>query len=104
MRHRDFYGVVAGGDGAFGKAVALCSEYYGELVFFHKSLVVNADGVVGKVAKVIEDIDNLAPSGTVQIDGKEWTARSKDGSVIKKDSLVTIDKIEGVKLIVKEGK
>ncbi len=64
----------------------------------------NADGVVGKTAKVTEDIDNMAPSGTVYVAGKEWTARSKDGSIIKKDSLVTIDKIEGVKLIVKEGK
>ncbi|MBR7073208.1 MAG: NfeD family protein, partial [Eubacterium sp.] len=33
-------------------------------------------------------------------DGKVWTARSSDKSIIPKDSIVTVEKIDGVKLIV----
>ena len=61
----------------------------------------NADRCIGKEAVVIEDIDNLAPSGQVKADGKVWTARSATGENIPKDTVVTVEKIDGVKLIVK---
>jgi membrane protein implicated in regulation of membrane protease activity len=60
----------------------------------------NADRCIGQDAVVIEDIDNLAPTGQVKTDGKVWTARSSDQNVIPKDSVVTVEKIDGVKLIV----
>lgn len=60
----------------------------------------NADSVIGKTAVVIEDIDNINAKGFVKIDGKIWSARSTDGSEIKKDSLVLVEKISGVKLMV----
>ena len=47
-------------------------------------------------------IDNLNAKGQVSIDGMEWTARSEDGSEIKKDALVEVVAIEGVKAIVKQ--
>ena len=41
-----------------------------------------------------------ATSGAVYVDGKTWTARSADGSVLPAGSRVEIRRMEGVKLIV----
>ena len=60
----------------------------------------NADRCIGQEGVVLEDIDNLLPTGQVRADGKVWTARSSDGRKIPKDSLVTVERIDGVKLIV----
>ena len=60
----------------------------------------NADRVLGETAKVTETIDNLAGTGAVYVDGKTWTARSADGSVLPAGSRVEIRRMEGVKLIV----
>ena len=62
----------------------------------------NADRCVGMQGVVTEEIDNLAPSGQVKADGKVWTARSSTGEKIPKDAVVTIEKIDGVKLIVND--
>ena len=62
----------------------------------------NADRCIGMEAVVIEEIDNLAPSGQVKADGKVWTARSASGEKIPKDTIVTVEKIDGVKLIVND--
>lgn len=61
---------------------------------------VNADRCIGENAIVIEEINNLLPTGQVKVDGKVWSARSSDQSVIPKDTIVTVEKIDGVKLIV----
>ena len=47
-----------------------------------------------------EDIDNEAGTGAVYVDGKTWTARSSDGSVIPIGTKVTVERMEGVKLFV----
>lgn len=62
----------------------------------------NADALIGQQAVVIEEISNLDEKGCVRIKGLEWSARSEDGRIIPKDSVVTIVKIEGVKLIVSQ--
>ena len=62
----------------------------------------NADRCIGQVAVVTEDIDNVAAKGQVSISGTVWTARSSDGTVIPKDEKVKVEKIEGVKVIVKK--
>ena len=66
----------------------------------NKTQPTNADRVIGCPAVVTEEINNLEGSGAVKIDGKEWTARSEDGSFIPSDSIVKVVRIEGVKLIV----
>jgi len=63
----------------------------------------NADRYVGQVAVVTETIDNIEAKGQVNVSGAIWTARSADGSVIEKDEKVTVEKIDGVKLIVKKN-
>ncbi len=61
----------------------------------------NADRCIGQTAVVTEDIDNIEGKGQVHVNGVTWTARSSDGSVFRKDERVIVEKIEGVKLIVK---
>lgn len=62
----------------------------------------NADRVIGQTAMVTQEINNIQSTGEVKIDGKLWTARSCDDKVLPPNSLVTVEKIDGVKLIVKE--
>lgn len=61
----------------------------------------NADRCIGQTAVVIEEINNIEGKGQVHVNGIPWTARSLDGTVFKKDELVTVERIDGVKLIVK---
>ena len=60
----------------------------------------NADRVIGMACRVTEDIDNIAATGAVSVQGKIWTARSKTGQPFKEGDLVRAVAIEGVKLIV----
>lgn len=69
--------------------------------YVHAKVVpTNADRCIGEQALVIQDIDNIKQQGEVNIKGAIWTARSVNGEVIAKDSIVIIDAIEGVKLMV----
>lgn len=61
----------------------------------------NADRFIGQTAVVTEPIDNIHGKGAVTVGGLEWTARTVDGKTVEKDALVTVEKIEGAKLIVK---
>ena len=61
----------------------------------------NADRFIGQTAVVTEKIDNIAGKGQVSVNGIIWTARSSDNTVIETEQKVTVEKIEGVKLIVK---
>lgn len=70
--------------------------------YFNKNRTkTNVESVVGKQAIVTGRIDNLRGEGRIVTDGMEWTARSLDGSVVEEGTVVIIEKIEGVKAIVK---
>ena len=61
----------------------------------------NVDSLIGQKAVVTETIDNLAQTGKVLINDVDWTARTEDGMpAIEKKAVVTIKKVQGVKLIV----
>lgn len=63
----------------------------------------NADALIGRDCVVTENIDNIAGTGAVKVDGKVWTARSVDENAhFQAGSIVTAVRIEGVKLIVTE--
>ena len=64
------------------------------------AVATNADRVLGGTARVTEAIDNTVPCGAVYIDGKTWSARSENGTVIPQGVLVTVCRMEGVKLFV----
>lgn len=59
----------------------------------------NINALIGDTGIVIMDIAEHAP-GQVKIKGQIWTAVSKSGTSIPKDSEIIVHSIEGVKLIV----
>ena len=61
----------------------------------------NVEGLIGQEALVLEEINNIRETGCARLEGKEWTARSMNDTVIPKDTVVTVERIGGVKLIVK---
>ena len=62
----------------------------------------NADSLVGRQARVTQEINNVLGTGSAVVNGQEWTARSeKDDAVHPPDAVVEICAIRGVKLIVK---
>ena len=67
-----------------------------------KAVPTNLDRVLGDSGKVTETIDNENSTGAVYVDGKTWTARSEDGAVIPAGTVVTVVRMEGVKLFVKK--
>jgi membrane protein implicated in regulation of membrane protease activity len=59
----------------------------------------NVDALPGQLAQVIMDIEPLKV-GQVQVNGLVWSAIGKNNEYIKKDQVVKIIAVEGVKLIV----
>ncbi len=63
----------------------------------------NADAVIGREGLVTEEISNVEGKGAVKVGGKVWTARSaEDSAHFVPGDIVMVDRIEGVKLIVKQ--
>ena len=70
----------------------------------HKNKIkTNADVVVGKKAIVTESICPIEGKGQVKVDGKIWSAKTETSEEIEKNELVTVEKIEGVHLVVSKG-
>lgn len=64
----------------------------------------NVDSLVGVTALVTEPIDNQKGTGSVVIGGQTWTARSsKDDMVIEAEETVVVERIAGVKAIVRRA-
>ncbi|HAK57407.1 MAG TPA: NfeD family protein [Lachnospiraceae bacterium] len=61
----------------------------------------NMDMLLKEQALVIENIDNDAGTGKVKVRDIEWTARTESGERIEAGEMVEIQRIDGVKLIVK---
>ena len=68
--------------------------------FTPKLVKTNVEAVVGQTGPVIVAIDNVLAEGRVKLGGMEWAARSTDGQPIPLDTLVTVDRVEGVKVFV----
>lgn len=60
----------------------------------------NVDAVVGKEALVTEEIHNLQATGAVKLSGVVWTARATNDQIIPVDTVVKVDRVEGVKVYV----
>ena len=61
----------------------------------------NAESLIGQQAVVLKDVDTLHAAGLVEVNGQEWSAKDEPNGFIPKDSVVSIEGIQGVKLIVK---
>ena len=62
----------------------------------------NSRALIGKVAKVVQPIDNLLSQGRVIVEDMDWSARSENGEPIDAGEEVLIKEIQGVKLIVEK--
>ncbi len=67
-----------------------------------KTILTNANSLIGKKAIVIKEIDNLQGTGQIKIGGEIWSAQNESDTTISENQEVEIIKIEGVKLIVKQ--
>lgn len=73
--------------------------------FVHpKKQATNADRVLNQKGIVVEKINNIKATGQVKVDGKVWSARSTDNSIIDVNEEIIIKEISGVKLIVERTK
>ena len=62
-----------------------------------------AQALVGKRSLVTETIDNLHATGAVQVNGQFWSAKAvDDDEIIRKDTVVMISEVDGVRLAVKK--
>lgn len=79
----------------------ICTRPFAIKYINRKNVKTNTESLVGKHAKVIEPISNINNTGAAIIEGLEWTARAENESmVIPVNTIVTVVRIEGVKLIV----
>jgi len=63
----------------------------------------NYEGIIGKVVRITQDVDNIAEKGCAVVNGQEWTVRAVDDkSRIAAGSLVKVVDIRGVRLIVEK--
>lgn len=67
----------------------------------HETVKTNADRCIGQECVVTEEINNILGKGQVNIKGIIWTARSQGGETVPVGTVVTVERIEGVKVIVK---
>ena len=86
---------------AVSAALLACLRPFIKKVAQPKKEPTNFDRILGQTVPVTEKIDNIRGVGAVRADGKEWSARSADGQPIEQDALVTVEKVEGVKVIVR---
>ena len=68
-----------------------------------KLVKTNVDAVIGSIGRVIEPINNDLSQGRVKIANLEWSARSSSGEPIDTDTMIQVDRIEGVKVYVSKA-
>lgn len=62
----------------------------------------NYEGIIGKIIRISERVDNIAQTGTAVVNGQEWTVRAEqDADILEVGTIVKVVNISGVKLIVK---
>ena len=85
---------------AVSAALLLALRPFARKINAGKDYATNVDSNIGKLAVVVEPIDNLRGTGRVMIGSVDWTARSEDGSVIAEGEKVRVLRVEGVKVCV----
>lgn len=68
-----------------------------------KRVKTNYEGIIGKIVRITQDVDNINGTGCAVVNGQEWTVRAnEDNSKIAAGSLAKVVNISGVKLIVEQ--
>lgn len=57
--------------------------------------------LIGKQILITQTVDNINNTGLAKINDVEWKVKSATGDIINAGETVTVEKIDGVKLIVK---
>ena len=71
--------------------------------FNNKRQSTNVESMIGRQGVVLETIDTIKSQGLVEVDGETWSARTDEPEgVIPKDTVVSVEVVQGVKLIVKK--
>ena len=71
--------------------------------FNNKRQSTNVESMIGRQGVVLEDIDTIKSQGLVEVDGETCSARTDvPEGVIPKDTIVSVEGVQGVKLIVKK--
>ncbi|MGI5173515.1 NfeD family protein [Treponema sp. OMZ 840] len=65
-----------------------------------RKIKTNADSLIGQKALVLKDIGEFE-KGEIKIEGRVWTAKTADGTLLAAGNKCIIEKIEGVTCIVK---
>lgn len=79
----------------------LTKPFVNKLTQKDQSVKTNAFSIEGKIGKVIKDIEPIEGKGQIKINGEVWSAKSYNDTFISKDTEVVIEKLDGVKVIVK---
>ena len=79
-------------------ALAATRPLVGRILHF-KQTPTNADSIIGMSGPVLESIDNTAQTG--RVNNLDWAARSANGAPIASGVIITVEAIEGVKLMVR---
>ncbi|MBN2669091.1 MAG: NfeD family protein [Bacteroidales bacterium] len=72
-----------------------------KFVFKKNGVKTNQDALIGKTARVSEEIDPARGSGRVKIDGDDWKAETENDEIIGFGQLVEITDVRSIILIVK---
>lgn len=63
----------------------------------------NYEGIIGKVVRITEEVNNISETGCAVLNGREWTVRAaKEEQKFPIGSLAKVVNISGVKLIVEK--
>ncbi len=71
-------------------------------LFKTKDLPTNSDSLIGKTGIVLKEIVGPDNMGQIKVQGEIWSAICKEKVTLKVDDTVTVDSIDGVKLVVKK--
>lgn len=72
-------------------------------IFKPRGLKTNVEGLIGKEVVITRDVNNLTAVGQGKINGMVWSVRSADDTEIKQGSTAIVERVEGVKLIVRKS-
>lgn len=66
-----------------------------------KGLKTNVETLAGQEIIITKTVDNINGQGEGKINGMTWTVRSVNNSIIPENQRALVEKVEGVKLIVR---
>lgn len=73
-----------------------------KLIYNKNAEKTNQEAMIGKVGRVLEEINPIKGTGRVKLDGDDWKAEVEDESIIAVGKSVDIIRIESIIVIVKE--